>query len=98
MNKPFLKTDFSPPGQFQQVAASILLIEQSFQFQIEKLQTARKEGIINEREYKEWFELFDSFRREWLEKDFTKSENILFLKFMSRQYYKKAKDLKFTAK
>lgn len=98
MNKPFLKTDFSQPGQFQQVAASILLLEQSFQFQIEKLQAARKEGIINEREYNEWFELFDSFRQEWLEKDFTKPENILFLKVMSMQYYKKAKELKFVAK
>ncbi len=88
---------FSPTGQLQQVAASILLIVQSFEMQIEKLQAARKDGFINEKEYGEWVELFDSFRREWLEKDFTKSENILFLKFMSMEYYQTAKKLKFPA-
>lgn len=89
-------SDFSPLEQFQQVAASILLMQQSFRIKVEKLKTARIDGIINDREYGQWIECLDSLRRDWLEKDFTRPENILLLKFMSMQCYQKAKKLKFS--
>ncbi|SRR5258706_14868935 len=85
--------DFSPAGQFQQVSASILLIQQSFQIQIKKLQTARKDGIINNKEYGQWLECLDSLKRGWFEKDFTQPENVIFLKFVSTQYYQTVIDL-----
>jgi len=87
--------NFSLVREVRETPAPISLIHKSFQIQIEKLQTAYSEGIINEKEYHKWFELFDSFRREWLAKDFTKSENILFLKFIANQYNQVAKKLKF---
>ncbi len=90
-------SDFSPAGQFQQVSASILLIEQTYRIQIEKLQTACINGFINDKEYDQWVECLDSLRRDWLEKDIT-PENILLLKFISMEFYQTTKKIKFPAK
>lgn len=89
-------SDASPTEQFKQVAESILLIQQSFRIKIEKLKAARIDGIISDGEYCQWVECLDSLMREWIEKDFSKFENILLLKFMSMQCYQKAKELKFS--
>jgi len=91
-------SDFSPAGQFQQFAASILLIQQGFRIQKEKLRTAHTAGLINDKEYGQWVECLNSLKREWLGKDLTSSEDILFLKFMSVQYYQKVKELTFPMK
>jgi len=98
---PELKKPFAPyrnlsrGDQADLAKRSVSLIHKSFEILKEKLETACMEGRINNDEYDNGIECFDSFRREWLAKDLTRFENILFLKVMAMQYYKKAKRLKF---
>ena len=87
--------NLSPEDQTDLATRSIALIHKSFEIVKEKLKTAYIAGQINSEEYDQGIECFDSFRREWLAMDLTRFENILFLKVMAMQYYKKAKGLKF---
>ena len=74
--------NLSPGDQADLAKRSVSLIHKSFEILKEKLETAYLEGRINNDEYDNGIECFDSFRREWLAKDLTRFENILFLKVM----------------
>jgi hypothetical protein len=78
--------------QVHQTKESILLIQQCFRIQIEKLQIAYIAGTIDEKEYDEWFELFDSMGAKWLAGDLAKSENILFLPVVAKHNLEIAKN------
>ena len=86
--------NLSPGDQADLAKRSVSLIHKSFEILKEKLKTAYMDRKINNDEDDQGIECFDSFRSEWLAKDLTKFENILFLKVMAMQYYKKAKELK----
>ena len=78
--------------QAHQTKESLLLIQESFRIQIEKLQIAYIAGTIDEKEYDEWFELFDSIGAKWLARDLTKPDNILFFPPMVKQNLEIAKN------
>lgn len=74
----------------------IMLLHKSFAIQMEKLEAAYMDGTITEEEYDRWFEFFESSKREWLEKDLTKPENIHFLAVIAKHNMETARKIKFT--
>ncbi len=74
----------------------ITLLNKSFAIQTKKLEAAHDNGIITDDEYDQWFEFFDTSRREWLAMDLTKPENILFLAAIAKHNMDFAKKLNFT--
>ena len=78
--------------QVHQTKESILLIQESFRIQIEKLQIAYIAGTIDENEYDEWFEFFDSMGAKRLAGDLTRSANIPFLPGIAKHNLEIAKN------
>jgi len=82
----------SPGDQADLAKRSVSLIHKSFEILKEKLKTAYMAGQIDNEEYDQGIECFDSFRSEWLAKDLTKFENILFLKVMACSIIKRPRN------
>ncbi len=74
----------------------IMLLHKSFAIQMKKLDAAHEDGIITDEEYNQWSEFFDTSRKEWLTKDFTKPENISLLSVMAKHNMDIARKLNFT--
>jgi hypothetical protein len=74
----------------------IRLLHKSFAIQMKKLEDAYAIGIITDKEYDQWVEFFEKSKKELLEKDFTRSCNVIFLGIIAKHNMEIARKITFT--